>query len=131
MKEIIRRKIKELKAGNLLEKDFLRFLENLPFSNDDVPYLALANSEGLGNNHWQNVIGVDPQMVKFPYRPHPLFQRQRKWRETRSRNEAAAERPPQSKEQGQAGDHLSKEAASEKTPENQVQDHEADHSPQD
>jgi hypothetical protein len=101
------------------------------FSGDDVPYLALANKEGLGNNHWQNIIGVDPQMVKFPYRPHPLFQRQRKWREARSRNEAAAGRLPQSKEQGQAGDHLSKEAASEKPPENQVPDHEADHSPQD
>ena len=34
MKEIIRRKIKALKAGNLSEKDFLLFLENFPFSND-------------------------------------------------------------------------------------------------
>jgi len=34
MKEIIRRKVKALKAGNLSEKDFLLFLENLPFSND-------------------------------------------------------------------------------------------------
>jgi uncharacterized protein (DUF362 family) len=63
------------------------------FSSEDVPYLALANQEGLGNNHWQNIIGVDPQTVKFPYRPHPLFQRQRKWREARSRSEAAAAMP--------------------------------------
>jgi len=63
------------------------------FSDEDVPYLTLANQEGLGNNHWQNVIGVDPQMVKFPYRPHPLFQRQRKWREMKSRNESAACKP--------------------------------------
>jgi uncharacterized protein (DUF362 family) len=75
------------------------------FSGDDVPYLALANSEGLGNNHWQNIIGVDPQMVKFPYRPHPLFQRQRKWRETRSRNEAAAEKLPENKAQVHEGNH--------------------------
>jgi uncharacterized protein (DUF362 family) len=75
------------------------------FSGEDVPYLALANNEGLGNNHWQNVIGVDPQMVKFPYRPHPLFQRQRKWRETRSRNEAAPERPPENKPQDNEGNH--------------------------
>jgi uncharacterized protein (DUF362 family) len=75
------------------------------FSGDDVPYLALANSEGLGNNHWQNIIGVDPQMVKFPYRPHPLFQRQRKWRETRSRNEAAVEKLPESKAQVHEGNH--------------------------
>jgi pyridinium-3,5-biscarboxylic acid mononucleotide synthase len=34
MKEIIRRKVKALKGGDLSEKDFLRFLENLPFSND-------------------------------------------------------------------------------------------------
>jgi uncharacterized protein (DUF362 family) len=64
------------------------------FSGDDVPYLALANGEGLGNNRWQNIIGVDPQTVKFPYRPHPLFQRQRKWREARSRNEGAAGQSP-------------------------------------
>lgn len=51
------------------------------FSPDDVPYLEMAFHEGLGNNRWQNVIGIDPQMVKFPYRPHPLFQRQRKYRE--------------------------------------------------
>ena len=34
MKGIIRRKIKALKAGKLSEKDFLLFLENLPFSNE-------------------------------------------------------------------------------------------------
>jgi NCAIR mutase (PurE)-related protein len=34
MKEIIRRKIKALKTGNISEKDFLLFLENLPFSNE-------------------------------------------------------------------------------------------------
>ncbi len=51
------------------------------FNSDDVPYLELAFHAGLGNNRWQNVIGIDPQTVKFPYRPHPLFQRQRKYRE--------------------------------------------------
>jgi uncharacterized protein (DUF362 family) len=75
------------------------------FSSDDVPYLALANQEGLGNNHWQNIIGVDPQTVKFPYRPHPLFQRQRKWRETRSRIEAAAERAAAPLPQDHEGNH--------------------------
>jgi uncharacterized protein (DUF362 family) len=55
------------------------------FNPDDVPYLDLAYHEGLGNSRWQNVIGIDPQQVKFPYRPHPLFQRQRKWREARGR----------------------------------------------
>lgn len=53
------------------------------FQPDDVPYLDMAFHEGLGNSRWQNVIGSDPQMVKFPYRPHPLFQRQRKYRESR------------------------------------------------
>jgi len=51
------------------------------FDEEDVPYLNLAYREGLGYNRWQNVIGVDPPHVRFPYRPHPLFQRQRKWRE--------------------------------------------------
>ncbi len=55
------------------------------FNPDDVPYLEMAFHEGLGNNRWQNVIGIDPQLVKFPYRPHPLFQRQRKYREGRGR----------------------------------------------
>jgi len=63
------------------------------FNPDDVPYLDLAFHEGLGNNRWQNVIGMDPQLVKFPYRPHPLFQRQRKYREGRGRP-GAENHPP-------------------------------------
>jgi uncharacterized protein (DUF362 family) len=64
------------------------------FHPDDVPYLDLAFRAGLGNNQWQNVIGFDPMQVKFPYRPHPLFQRQRKWLEGRSRDQAqGGERP--------------------------------------
>lgn len=50
------------------------------FEVDDVCYLSYAYKEGLGNNRWQNVIGVDPPQVKFPYRPHPFFQRQKLWR---------------------------------------------------
>lgn len=50
------------------------------FGSSDIPYLSHAFREGLGNNFWQNVVGVDPQTVKFPYRPHPLFQRYKKWR---------------------------------------------------
>lgn len=50
------------------------------FEVDDVSYLTYAYREGLGNNRWQNVIGVDPPQVKFPYRPHPFFQRQKLWR---------------------------------------------------
>jgi uncharacterized protein (DUF362 family) len=51
------------------------------FNPDDIPYLQLAYQEGLGFNRWQDVVGVDPQLVRFPYRPHPLYQRQRKWRD--------------------------------------------------
>jgi hypothetical protein len=65
------------------------------FNPDDLPYLDLAFHEGLGNNRWQNIIGVDPQQVKFPYRPHPLFQRQRKWREAKSRTQGQGENRPQ------------------------------------
>ncbi len=58
------------------------------FNPDDVPYLDMAFREGLGNSRWQNIIGIDPQQVRFPYRPHPLFQRQRKWGEGRNRAHA-------------------------------------------
>ena len=57
-----------------------------------MPYLDLAFHEGLGNNRWQNVIGIDPQLVKFPYRPHPLFQSQRKYREGQGRPGAESHR---------------------------------------
>lgn len=51
------------------------------FDIGDVSYLDYAFKERLGNNRWQNVIGVDPPQVKFPYRPHPLYQRQKLWRD--------------------------------------------------
>jgi uncharacterized protein (DUF362 family) len=50
------------------------------FEVNEVSYLHYAFNEGLGNNRWQNVIGVDPPQVKFPYRPHPLHHKQRSWR---------------------------------------------------
>lgn len=46
---------------------------------NDVSYLKYAAEAGLGNLGWQNMIGVDPAQVKFPYRPHPLHPRQRCW----------------------------------------------------
>lgn len=51
------------------------------FEVDQVSYLSYAYREGVGNNRWQNVIGVDPCHVKFPYRPHPLFQKQKMWKD--------------------------------------------------
>jgi uncharacterized protein (DUF362 family) len=63
------------------------------FNPDDVPYLDMAYREGLGNSRWQNIIGIDPMQVKFPYRPHPLFQRQRKWREAWNRTQAQGKNP--------------------------------------
>lgn len=51
------------------------------FEVDQVSYITYAYQEGLGNNRWQNVIGVDPPQVKFPYRPHPLFPKQKMWKE--------------------------------------------------
>jgi uncharacterized protein (DUF362 family) len=56
------------------------------FEVDVVPYLSFAYREGLGNNRWQNIIGVDPSQVKFPYRPHPLFPKQRLWAEENIQN---------------------------------------------
>jgi uncharacterized protein (DUF362 family) len=51
------------------------------FEVDQVPYLTYSYREGVGNNRWQNIIGVDPAQVKFPYRPHPLFVKQKLWAE--------------------------------------------------
>ena len=51
------------------------------FDVNDISYLHYSFQERLGHNRWQNVIGVDPPQVKFPYRPHPLFPKQKKWRE--------------------------------------------------
>ncbi len=51
------------------------------FEVDQVPYLTYAYREGIGNNRWQNIIGVDPASVKFPYRPHPIFPKQKLWSE--------------------------------------------------
>lgn len=50
------------------------------FEVDHVSYLIQAAQEELGCCRWQNVIGVEPAQVKFPYRPHPFFQKQRLWR---------------------------------------------------
>jgi len=49
------------------------------FEADQIPYLTYSYKAGLGNNRWQSIIGVDPIQLKFPYRPHPLFQKQKLW----------------------------------------------------
>ncbi|MCK4836138.1 MAG: DUF362 domain-containing protein [Candidatus Aminicenantes bacterium] len=51
------------------------------FNIDEVSYIEFAYKEALGNNRWPNVIGVDPVQVKFPYRPHPLYPRQKIWKD--------------------------------------------------
>ena len=51
------------------------------FEVDQVSYLVYSYQNGLGNNRWQNIIGVDPTQVKFPYRPHPLFAKQKLWKD--------------------------------------------------
>ncbi len=51
------------------------------FEVDQVSYISYSYREGIGNNRWQNVKDVDPPQVKFPYRPHPMFQKQKMWRD--------------------------------------------------
>ncbi len=46
----------------------------------DVSYLHYAHLDGLGQIRWERVVGVDPLQVKFPYRPHPLYNKQKQWR---------------------------------------------------
>jgi uncharacterized protein (DUF362 family) len=63
------------------------------FDVSDVSYIDFAYKERLGNYRWQNVIGVDPPQVKFPYRPHPLYQRQKIWRDYCLKPEAKNNQP--------------------------------------
>ncbi|MGE5340903.1 MAG: DUF362 domain-containing protein [Candidatus Omnitrophota bacterium] len=49
------------------------------FDVDHIPYLSYAHKAGIGYNRWQNIIGTDPIQLKFPYRPHPLFPKQKLW----------------------------------------------------
>jgi uncharacterized protein (DUF362 family) len=51
------------------------------FEVDQVTYITEAFRMGLGNNRWQNVTGVEPAQVKFPYRPHPFLQKQKVWKD--------------------------------------------------
>lgn len=51
------------------------------FDIDQVSYISYAYQNGLGNNRWQNIIGVDPNLVKFPYRPHPFHAKQKLWKD--------------------------------------------------
>lgn len=61
---------------------------------NEVSYLHYAYNDGHGNNRWQNVVGVDPPQVKFPYRPHPLHHKQRGWRnQTQKKNRDQREHP--------------------------------------
>ncbi len=46
----------------------------------DVSFIQYASKYGMGDYRWQNVTGVEPAQVKFPYRPHPLFPRQKLWK---------------------------------------------------
>lgn len=55
------------------------------FDVDDIPYISQAYQDGLGNNRWQNVIGVDPAQVKFPYRPHPFYQKQKTFKDSQQK----------------------------------------------
>ena len=44
------------------------------FDSERISYITAAHEDGLGEKRWNNVTGVDPAQVKFPYRPHPAFQ---------------------------------------------------------
>lgn len=44
---------------------------------NSISYIKYAAEMKLGHNRWTIVNGVEPATVKFPYRPHPVFQKQR------------------------------------------------------
>lgn len=50
------------------------------FDSSEISYLTYAYREGVGKNRWKKITGEDPGIVKFPYRPHPLFEKQKAWK---------------------------------------------------
>jgi len=50
------------------------------FAPEEIPYLVMAESEDLCRIKLNSNIGIDPNYARFPYRPHPLYHRQKKWR---------------------------------------------------
>lgn len=68
------------------------------FDASEVSYLHYANLEGLGETRWERVVGVDPVLVKFPYRPHPLYNKQKQWQRMDGANgESGGSRNPQNR----------------------------------
>jgi uncharacterized protein (DUF362 family) len=68
------------------------------FEVDQISYITYAYAEGMGNNRWQNVHEVDPPQVKFPYRPHPMFQKQKLWKEYYQKNRGTGKNTNSKKE---------------------------------
>lgn len=68
------------------------------FDVDEIPYIYHSYNQQLGNNKWHDVLGVDPVRVKFPYRPHPIYQKQKLWKQIRSKQNRDMNRDPKSKE---------------------------------
>lgn len=50
------------------------------FDPADLSYLHYAYRNRIGNNRWKKVIGASPSAVRFPYRPHPLHEKQKEWK---------------------------------------------------
>ncbi len=51
------------------------------FKPDDIGYIHYARKKRLGSTDFRAVIGERLDYVKFPYRAHPNFENQKKWRE--------------------------------------------------
>ncbi len=75
------------------------------FDVDDIPYIYYAYREGLGSNRWQNVIGADPGQLKFPYRPHPFFPRQKLWKNLERKNSRGRDHTPHDIDRNQRRDN--------------------------
>jgi uncharacterized protein (DUF362 family) len=50
------------------------------FDSSEISYLYYAYKEQAGENHWRKVIGAEPSQVRFPYRPHPFYEKQKEWK---------------------------------------------------
>ncbi len=53
------------------------------FKPDDIGYIHYAKKRNLGSTDFRAVIGERIDYVKFPYRAHPHYENQKKWRERR------------------------------------------------
>jgi len=50
------------------------------FDSSEISYLYYAYKFNAGQNRWKKVLGAPPSNIRFPYRPHPQYEKQKEWK---------------------------------------------------